>query len=118
MGFEKFIETPGWRKPNSRLDLSGESVLVRSDLTIKVGSQFWEEFRNISAPTAYGEFAARNHVEVIFAEKDTELGSRDVPVGVAQTSIQNADHDFSDGARSVLINLLVHKIGLEPKKRS
>lgn len=110
VGYEKFIKTPGWSKPGSQFDAQGESRLVRSDLTIEVGPEFWKEFEEVNPSALYSQLAKSNQVEIIFAEQDKELGSQEVPPEIPSITISNAGHDFKDAARSELINAILRDI--------
>src|SRR6185295_12412033 len=63
VGYEKFIKTPGWSKPGSQFDANGDSRLVRSDLTIEVGPEFWQEFQRVDSNALYSQLAKNNQVE-------------------------------------------------------
>ncbi len=103
--FAEFIKTKGWKNSGSCLDLHGLSRLVRSDLTIEVESDFWQEFENINAISLYRELAKHNSVNVIFAGMDQVLGEQEIDI--PSIIIPNADHDFKSPCRSELLKHLL-----------
>jgi pimeloyl-ACP methyl ester carboxylesterase len=104
--FEKFTQSAGWKKPDSHLDISGTSILSRSDLQIEVGPEFWAEFISTDPSRAYSELAADNQVEFIVPGNDAELGSDNLPTEITHTQIPSASHDFGGSSRELLIKEL------------
>ncbi len=103
--FKEFINTEGWKKPGSYLNLTGNSRLVRSDLVIEVPPKFWEEFKKIDAHFLYKYLSKYNNVKLVFAENDTILGKQPSIDNILTHIINNADHDFSSTSRKEMLNL-------------
>lgn len=104
--YDAFIKTSGWKRPSSYLDVSGKSRLVRSDLTIDINPDFWEEFKNVDAEKLYISLAQENKVNIIFAGNDQVLGVQKAPTGIPASCIENACHDFKNSSRAALIKLI------------
>ena len=114
VGYDKFIQTPGWKKPESHLDTEGQSQLARSDLTIDVGPEFWREFETVDANALYSRLAQNNKVEMVVAGEDMELGSQELPAHIPKIVIPKANHDFKDASRGELILAILKDIKKEP----
>ncbi|MBA2652193.1 MAG: hypothetical protein H0U73_08005 [Tatlockia sp.] len=93
--FEEFINTSGWKKPGSYLNLTGNSRLVRSDLIVEVPLEFWQEFKTIDAHYLYQNLAIQNEVKIIVAENDQILGKQPDIANITTYTIPDANHDFS-----------------------
>ena len=102
---KRFAATPGWNFPGSYLNQTGESILVRSDLVIRVRPEYWEDLHKINAILLYTQLATTNSVRIIFAEHDEVLGPQNALGNVPTEIIPEANHDFKDNAR---IRLLSH----------
>lgn len=109
--YENFVKTPGWKKPGSVLDVDGKSRLQRSDLTVEVGKEFWDDFKQVDAIALYKKLAEQNDVEIVFADADQVLGHQTAPEGLQAISIPGANHDFQNEARSVLVESLDKALG-------
>jgi pimeloyl-ACP methyl ester carboxylesterase len=104
--FEAFIQTSGWKRRGSELNLEGESRLLRSDgsLTL-VPKEFWDEFRAMGDVTkSMAILALYNKLNIIFAGEDNVLGTQDVPDIFRTEMIAGANHDFTDGSRKAVIS--------------
>ncbi|HSX46430.1 MAG TPA: alpha/beta hydrolase [Patescibacteria group bacterium] len=110
--FETFIQTPGWQRPGSKLNLAGESTLERKDGSItKVAKEFWDEFEKFGkVERFYAGLGKENKVTVIFAEEDQVWGEQTAPRGIRTETIEGADHDFRGTARKKLFNFLLQDI--------
>lgn len=108
--FNEFIKTSGWQKPGSYLDLQGDSRLVRSDLTIDVKAEFWDEFKTINAESLYLGLAKKNKVQIVFSGADEILGQQKITMDIPTITISNADHDFNGLSRSELLKFIINKL--------
>lgn len=110
--FEEFIGTPGWKRPGSELNVSGSSVLARSDGSItRVSNTFWNEFRDLgNVNTLYQKVAEGSDAVMVFAEEDNVFSDQEAVANVRSAFIQGANHDFTGAARESLLQTLHEEI--------
>jgi hypothetical protein len=93
-------------RPGSTVDLSGTSVLARSDggRTL-VPKTYWDSIRHIDPIAWYADLAKTTELVVINARQDEIIGSRDFSrLDPAVKVVElDADHNFSGNARSELV---------------
>ncbi len=112
--YENFIATSGWTKRGSRLDLQGESILIRSDGSrILVPKEFWDDFRALgNVNPLLQRLADESFATIYFAGADSILGEQETPEGIKSKTIPGANHDFAPPARGNLISTLLQDLGL------
>lgn len=110
--FEEFIQTSGWKKRDSVLNLEGESRLVRSDGTqILVPREFWNDFRALGNVTSLLEDVDyNNRLKIYFAGEDNVLGTQVAPASVSSVTIPEANHDFAGASRKIVIGKLLDAV--------
>lgn len=112
--FWNFVNSDGWKRKNSSLNMQGESRLTRSDGTLTlVNSDFWTDFKMIDATKEYLELGKSNNVYLVMAGEDHVLGKQVLPDDMKGFSIDKANHDFKGKSRSDLINKLWEKIKID-----
>lgn len=108
---ERFAVTPGWSRPGSKLNMDGDSLLKRSDDSITVvNSAYWQDFKAFDPVSLYSNLAKHNQVNIIFAGSDNVLGQQEPITDIPFETVKNADHDFSGGVRTELVQKVLDKL--------
>lgn len=112
--FEAFINTPGWTRRGSELNLEGQSRLVRSDgsLTL-VPKEFWDQFKALGNVTPEMQrLARRSDTTIYFAGDDNVLGAQETPKSLRASTVEAANHDFVGTPRQALISKMMQDLQL------
>jgi len=96
------------RKPGATIDLEGVSKLPRRDgTTTQITHEYIQSVNNVNPSSLYANLAQKLPVTIIRATNDDVLGLTNFnEVPEACRIDLDADHDFQDVARTLLINAL------------
>jgi hypothetical protein len=98
-------------RPGTKVNLQGESTLVRSDGSVtQVGADVWQQMREVAPrlPDLFTQLAQRTDLHIFSASHDEVLGPTDFSklAGKAKLTTLAADHNFSGLARASLMTAL------------
>jgi len=103
------------KRPGVTIDVNGTTSFPRRDgSTTVIDSKFWDTLASVTPIDLYNQLAKKTKSVVINANQDEVLKEKDYSGLSSDIQIINIDasHDFRDGARSNLIQLVISELGL------
>jgi len=104
--------------PNTHIDFDGQSVLYRRDgSTTVVPPAYWQSIRNLNPIALYNDLSDNAKIVIINAGNDEVI---DIPDGaqvdkrIEQITIKGANHNFTNGARPKLIDVIQPEVERVP----
>ena len=96
------------KKPGAEIDLGGISKLPRSDGTVThISKEYIQSLGRVSPVDLYESIAQRTDMVIVRCVNDEVLGLTNTnEVASANHVDMNADHNFTGGARSALLDFL------------
>lgn len=100
-------------RPGSHIDISDTSTLNRrDDSTTIVPKEYWDDIQNIQPIGLYNELAKQTRLTFINARQDEVIGNLDFSKLSSQAKVieLDANHDFTNEARSKLIDAITQEL--------